>query len=350
MTDRLRVTIATPLAEADAHRILELEPRIDLHYRPELLPPMRFPADFVGDPAFARTAEQQREFEQLLSGADALYGIPDVQPHLLARTVRANANLRWVQTMAAGGGAQVRAADLSEDELARVAFTTSAGVHGDPLAEFALFGVLAAAKSLPRLAQQQASCTWTDRWTMRQLSDLRILVLGNGGIGRKAAEKFHLLGADVIGFSRSGERTAGQITPVRPIDEVSQHLRTADAVVLTLPGTPSTERLVDGTFLAGLKSGATLVNVGRGTVVDEPALVEALRSGQLGFAALDVFATEPLPGSSELWALPNVIISPHTAALDTREERRIAELFADNAGRLLDGLPLRNLVDAVNFY
>jgi phosphoglycerate dehydrogenase-like enzyme len=346
---RLRAVVAAPLSDADASRIVALEPRIDLIREPALLPPMRHAADFSGDPGFHRTAEQQRAFENLIDSADILYGIPDVDPAALARTVRANPLLRWVHTMAAGGGAQVSAADLTAAELTRVAFTTSAGVHGGPLAEFAVFGVFAGAKDLPRLSAQKSAHEWTGRWIMRQISDLTVLVLGLGGIGTETARKLSGLGAHVIAFNRSGEGSIDGVV-VKPIDQLSEHLPQADAVVVTLPGTASTEGLLDDRFFAALRPGATIVNVGRGTVIDEPALLRALDSGRVGFAALDVFAVEPLDAVSGLWDHPNVVISPHTAALDPREESRIAALFADNAGRLLDGRPMRNVVDTVEFY
>jgi phosphoglycerate dehydrogenase-like enzyme len=117
-----------------------------------------------------------------------------------------------------------------------------------------------------------------------------------------------------------------------------------------LPGTPATEKLVSAAVLDAVRPGTTLVSVGRGTVIDEDALVGALRDGRVGFAALDVFAVEPLAEDSPLWDLPNVLVSPHTAALDEAEDRRIAELFVENARRLLDGEPLRNVVDTVEFY
>jgi phosphoglycerate dehydrogenase-like enzyme len=123
-----------------------------------------------------------------------------------------------------------------------------------------------------------------------------------------------------------------------------------DGIVVTLPGTAATERLVSADVLAAVRPGTTLVNVGRGTVIDEDALVGALRDGRIGFAALDVVATEPLHPASPLWDLPNVLISPHIAALTPAEGRRIAELFADNATRLLDGRRMRNVVDTVEFY
>jgi len=120
--------------------------------------------------------------------------------------------------------------------------------------------------------------------------------------------------------------------------------------VITLPGTDATTGLISRDLLAAAKPGIVVVNVGRGTVVDEPALVDALRSGAVSSAYLDVFATEPLPDDSPLWAMPNVIVSPHTAALSPAEDRRIAELFADNLRRYLDGAPLRNVVDTHDFY
>ncbi|HEX6356404.1 D-2-hydroxyacid dehydrogenase [Actinophytocola sp.] len=345
----LRVVVAAPVSEVDCARVRALEPRVDLVVDHALLPPMRWPADFGGDPSWRRTPEQQRAYEAAIDSADALYGIPDADPSALARAVRANPRLRWVHTMAAGGGAQVKAAGLTADELDRVAFTTSAGVHGGPLAEFAVFGVFAGAKDLPRLNRQQRAREWSGRWTMRQVSELTVLVLGLGGIGRVVAEKLHALGAKVIGTSRREVDVAGVAEVVHP-DRLREVASLVDAVVATLPGTSATEHLLDSWFFAALRPGATVVNVGRGSVIDETALIDALGSGQVGFAALDVFETEPLPADSPLWTHENVLVSPHTAALSAAEERRIAELVAANATRLLDGVDLLNRVDTVEFY
>ncbi|MCX5600305.1 D-2-hydroxyacid dehydrogenase [Streptomyces phaeochromogenes] len=346
---RLRVAVAAPLSEENCARILALEPRIDLVVDQALLPPMRWPADFAGAPSWHRTPAQQQAYDAALDSADALYGIPDVDPAALARTVRANRGLRWVHTMAAGGGSQVKAARLTADELERVLFTTSAGVHGQPLAEFAVFGVLAGAKGLPRLIRGQRDHEWGGRWTMGQVSEQTILVLGLGGIGRVVARKLHALGARVIGTSRSGTGVPG-VDEVVPLDRIAEVAPTVDAVVNTLPGTAATEHLLDKGFFDALRPGATLVNVGRGSVVDEAALIEALDSGRVGFAALDVFETEPLPSHSPLWNHDHVLVSPHTAALSPAEDRLIAELFATNATRLLDGESLLNRVDTVEFY
>jgi phosphoglycerate dehydrogenase-like enzyme len=341
--------VATPLSEANCKVIESLEPRIELLRDQSLYPPMRHPADFSGDPTFRRTAEQRHQFETMLDTAEALYGIPDIDPAALRRTVDANPRLIWVHTMAAGGGSQVRAAELSRDQLSRITFTTSAGVHGGPLAEFAVFGVLAGAKDLGRLLTQQRNRNWTGRWEMRQLSEMTILVVGLGGIGAEVVRKLTALGATVIGTSRHA-RPVEHVKRIIKVEEMAGVVGDVDAIVLTLPGTAATDKLIGAELLAAVRPGTVLVNVGRGTVVDEDALLVALRDGRIGFAALDVFATEPLPSASPLWAEPNVLVSPHTAALNSAEDRLIAELFAANARRLLDGEPLVNQVDTVDLY
>jgi phosphoglycerate dehydrogenase-like enzyme len=212
-----------------------------------------------------------------------------------------------------------------------------------------VFGVLAGAKDLPRLLAQQRARRWTGRWQMRQVSEMTILVVGLGGIGSEVARQLSGLGATIIGTSRHG-RPVPHVDRLITTDEIAATVPEVDAIVLTLPGTAAPEKLIGAEVLAALKPGTILVNVGRGTVVDEDALLPALRDGRVGLAALDVFATEPLPTDSPLWDEPNVLVSPHTAALNAAEDRRIAELFAANATRLLDGEELLNRVDTVDFY
>ena len=345
----LRVVVATPLSEELCLLIERAEPRVELVRDQTLLPPMRRPADYRGDPAFRRTAEQQADFERMLDSADVLFGIPDVNPAALRRTVEANPGLRWVQVMAAGGGSQVKAAGLGQADLDRVVFTTSAGVHGGPLAEFAIFGIMAGAKQLPILQRDQRAHAWPERRALGQVRAQTVLVVGLGGVGREVARLAKALGMRTIGTSRD-DLPVPFVDELVHTDDLAAAAARADAIVVALPGTAATLKLVGDNVFAAVRPGTTLVNIGRGTVVDEDALIRALESGRIGFAALDVFAKEPLDPSSPLWDFPNVVISPHTAALDAGEERRIAELFADNATRFLDGLPLRTVVNTVEFY
>ena len=124
----------------------------------------------------------------------------------------------------------------------------------------------------------------------------------------------------------------------------------ADVVVVIVPHTPDTEQLIDGAALAAMRPGAFFINIARGMVVDEPALIAALQSGHLGGAALDVFAEEPLPPTSPLWDMPNVLVSPHSASTSDRENERITDLFCANLRRYLDGQPLENVLDTTRLY
>ena len=347
---RLRAVAATPLPDDLAERIREAEPRLDLVVEQDLLPPMRHAGDHQGDPAFSRSEADERRFQDLVDSAEVLYGIPDERPSHLARTIRANPRLEWVQLMPAGGGAQVKAARLEQDELERVRFTTTAGVHAVPLAEWCEFGLLAGFKTLPRLLQHQRAHEWAEsRWMMRRLEDSRVLVVGLGSIGRVVADRLAHQGVHVAGTSRRDVQVDGVEEVIHPRD-LAARVGDFDGVVVTLPGTDETRHLVSADVLAAVKPGVTIANVGRGTVIDQEALVAALQDGRVGFAALDVTDPEPLPEDSPLWDLPNVLISPHTAALSDKEDELIADLFARNATRYLDGDDLINPVNTREFY
>ena len=342
--DKVRVVVATPLAPELCDRIAAVDPRVEVVVDQELLPPMRHPADFAGDPSFSRTPEQQARFDELVDSAEVLYGIPDVQPPALARTVAANPDLRWVMTMAAGGGGQVVAAGLPDEALQRIVFTTSAGAHGIPLAEWAIFGLVCGCKELPRLQRQQRAHEWPTRVVGRPIEGSTVLVAGLGGIGQQVAKRCKALGMTVLGVKRRVDEVEN-VDEVHALDDLKSIVGRADHIVLTLPGTAQTEKLIGADVLALTKPGVTIVNVGRGTVIDEDALVDALRSGQVGFAALDVFAVEPLPAESPLWDFDNVLVSPHSGGLDSREDERICEIFCDNLRAYLAGRPLANVVD-----
>jgi phosphoglycerate dehydrogenase-like enzyme len=348
--ERIRVAVGGPLADELVQRIVEREPRVEILIDQSLLPPQRHPGDHAGDPAFERSPEQQRRYEELLNTADVLYGIPGEQPALLKRVVDTNPRLRWVHTTPAGGGSQVKAAGLTEEQLDRIAFTTSAGVHVEPLAEFSLLGLLAGLKTLPRLQDHQRRHEWaSDRWPMRLLGDSAVLVVGLGHIGRTTAGKLAALGVRVAGTSRRDVQVEGVREVIHP-DALADRIGEFDGIVVTLPGTDQTEHLVSAEVLAAVKPRAVVVNVGRGSVIEESALVRELQSGRIAFAALDVVENEPLDPDSPLWDMPNVLISPHTAAMNEREDGLIADLFAENATRFLDGRELINRVNTVEFY
>jgi phosphoglycerate dehydrogenase-like enzyme len=346
----LTVLIATPLEEELVQRVRDSAPGLEVLHDAALLPPPRYPSDHSGDPDFRRDEDGQRRFDGWVERAEVTLGVPGETPAALRELVGRAARLRWVQGMAAGMGQQVRAADLSAADLERVTFTSSVGVHATQLAEWAVLALLVFTKDLPRLQRDQRARRW-DHYAVRELTGQRLLVVGLGHIGREVARSARALGMHVTGVRRTPDHSDLEwVDRTASIDELAAVVPEADAVVLALPATTATNGLFTAELVDALPSHAVLVNVGRGSTLDEAALVAALREGRLAGAGLDVTATEPLPSDSPLWSMDNVLLSPHTAALSTKENERIVDLFCDNLRRLQNGEPLRNRVDTTHFY
>jgi phosphoglycerate dehydrogenase-like enzyme len=253
--------------------------------------------------------------------------------------------LRWVATLAAGTEALLQAG-FGDD----VVLTSGVSLHSGPVAEHALALLLAAGRRLHELRDAQHKRRWDahlggiqprhDPTAFRSLIGAHVVVWGFGHIGQRLGGLLMAMEARVTGVARSAGERGG--VPVVASEDVDALLPTADAVVMLLPSLLSTRRVLDAARLARLQSHAWLVNVGRGDTVDEAALVHALEAGVIAGAALDVFATEPLPMDSPLWALPNVIITPHSAGGRPMGAER---LLAGNLEALLAGRTLRNVVD-----
>jgi len=345
----LTVAIATPIDPELVEPIRAVDGGIEVRYEPDLLPPVRYPGDHQGVEAFTRDADAERRWQELLDSAEVLLGLPGDSPAGLGAVLRSNPGLRWVQGTAAGTGEQVKAAGLTEKELERVMITSASGVHVGPLAEFCLMGLLHFTKDLPRLRADQRAHHW-DHYPVAELRGGTLLVLGLGAIGTEVARLAKAFGMHTIGVNRRGVSDSPHVDEVYSSDRLHEVLGRAGALVVTLPLTDETQGMLDAEALQRIQPGAILVNAGRGGVIDEPALAQALREGRLKGAALEVFATEPLPTDSPLWDLPNVLISPHTAALSARENERIDELFCENLRRYLRGDQLLSRVDTKLFY
>jgi len=343
----VNVMIASPIEPELAERIRRVGLGYEVLWEPDLLPEPRYPSDHGGKP-LTRDDAQQARWNALLARAEVMYGIPGDSPAQLAVTVGKAPRLRWVQCTAAGAGGQVRAANLSPEDLERIVFTTSAGVHGTMLAEFFLTGLLALRKDLRRLERLRAKRAW-DHWAMGELNGSTLAIVGMGSIGTAIARIARAFGMRVLGVTRDG-RALEDVDKGYPTSNLVEAVAQSDAVVVTLPGTALTEKLFGRPAIEAMKRDAIFGSVGRGTVVDQDALIEALQSGAIAGAVLDVFTPEPLPPNNPLWTMQNVIFSPHTAALSVRENARIVELFCDNLERFAKGNPLRNVVSVTEFY
>ena len=343
------VVIATPVEEELVARLRAVDERLDVRFEPDLLPPPRFPSDHRGALDFVRSPPDEERFRRLVEGAEVLYGIPADTPDGLAWAVRTAPGLRFLQATAAGAGEQVRAAGLTAVELDRVMIASASGVHAVPLAEWSLLGLLAFTKGLPRLRHDAAERHW-DHYPVAELRGRTLLVIGVGEIGAEVARLASAFGMRVLGVKRDTGEQVAHVEAVHPPEAIDGLVQEADAIVITLPLTSETRGLISRRTIGRMRDGAIVVNVGRGGVLDEQALIDALVSGKLAGAALDVFAEEPLPDTSPLWALENVIVSPHTSALSWHENERIVELFADNLRRYLRGDELRSRVRTSVFY
>ncbi len=252
--------------------------------------------------------------------------------------------LRWVQTLAAGPDA-VLGAGFPGD----VVVTSGVGLHDRPVTEHALALVLALLRRLPAALAAQAEHRWADELgglqplhpegAVTTLLDARVLVWGFGNIGQNLAPLLQALGAQVRGVGRSAGERSG--FPVVAEDRLEAELEHTDVLVMILPATEATTHALDAARLAALPRHAFVVNVGRGSTVDEPALVAALTEGRIAGAALDVTEVEPLPADSPLWAAPNLLLTPHAAG-----GRPVGadELVAANLAALLADRELRNVV------
>jgi phosphoglycerate dehydrogenase-like enzyme len=307
--------------------------KVEIVFRPDLLPPATYVADHDGPADFKRSESDQAEWLNVLRSADVLFSLP--------REAKSNIfeicpNLKWLQGTSAGMGQPAQRLGIIESD---VIVTTASGVHGGALSEFVFLALLSQSRHQGWMAEKQRNRTW-QRFTGDELAGKTLLIVGVGRIGSQIIRVAKAFDMRVIAVGRSGgperavELYADRFITSDRLDEV---LPEADAVVIITPHTAGTDHLIGAVQFDLMKAGVTFINIGRGAVIDESAMIERLQSGRIGFAALDVFQTEPLPSSSPLWDLPNVLISPHCSANAPRENERITDIFVRNLELFADG-------------
>jgi phosphoglycerate dehydrogenase-like enzyme len=237
-----------------------------------------------------------------------------------------------------------------------VVVTNSREVHGPVVAEHAIALVLALAKRIPQAVRYQAKKEWAQEtlWyehpRPREISGDTVVVIGMGGIGREFTTRAKALGMKVLAVRENPKKGAEGADDVFGPGQLDEVLPQADYVLLCTPVTPATTGIINRARLARMKPDAYLLNVGRGPLVDEPALLEALQNRRIAGAALDVFVEEPLPSDSPFWSLDNLLITPHTAAVTERLWERHYQLIVENLTRFLAGRPLLYEVDKERGY
>ena len=289
-----------------------------------------------------RHATKEEDVDGLVHNADVAF-MPEMTPAHFA----AGRQLRWIHSPAAGIG-NMLFPTLVESE---VLLTNSRGVSADPIAEHVLALTLALFRKLPLTFRSQAARHWAQNDAMAapplgHLQGSRVLIVGLGSIGSACAWRFAALGAEVAAVRRRPDQpTPRGVSRVASDDQLHRLLPDADVVVISAAQTGRTRGLIGRTELALMRPNAILINVSRGKLVDEAALISALQEGTIAGAGLDVFEHEPLAPESGLWAAPNVIVTPHMAGFRHDHWDVVTALFADNLQRFDRGEPLRNVVD-----
>ncbi|HLJ40515.1 MAG TPA: D-2-hydroxyacid dehydrogenase [Candidatus Acidoferrales bacterium] len=255
--------------------------------------------------------------------------------------------LKWIHSTAAGVG------QLMYPELRRssIVLTNAGGVHAVPMSEHLLGTIIALARRFPDAMRYQSLGRWAQQeiWDAKprplELSGRVLLIVGFGATGRELARRIQPLGMRIWGITRSGRGDAQLAERILPVEELANVLPQADFAVLAAPETPETRQMIGAKEFALMKREAYLINVARGTLVDEVALAEALRTHSIAGAAIDVAEEEPLPPESPLWKLDNIFITPHVSAVTQRMWTRQMDLLMENLERWFDGRELINQVD-----
>jgi phosphoglycerate dehydrogenase-like enzyme len=302
---------------------------------PELLPQPRYASDHTGSRRDLDEAGLRR-WRRLLAQAEVCFDFDWDQPEMLPERAT---KLRWIQATSAGIGGFMDRTGLSASSIT---VTTAAGVHAVPLSEWVLTGVLHFVKEIPLLQARQREHRW-QRTAVGALAGRRAVVVGLGHVGRRVAHVLAALGVEVWGAGRQGGSYDGAgLARVGSTAALAGMLPGCDILVLCSPLTPETEGIIGRAELTLLPEHAIVVNIGRGQLVDEEAMIEALRARRLGGAVLDVARVEPLPQDSPLWNLDNVLICPHSASTFANENAALVELFLENLQLFRSGGPMRN--------
>lgn len=319
-----------------------------------VLSTMTFPPDWLAEVA---AASDRIALEQIPAAtadelpAEALAAAEVIYTGSAFPTREQAPALRWVQLDTAGADHVRRSPLWSRED---VVVTSLAGVSPRPMAEYVLAMVLAFAHRLPVAARLRARKQWPDpgeRWRLygpAHLPGSRMVIVGYGRLGRGIARAAQGFGIDVVGVRRDGGRVyADEVPGVASVTvaQLDEALAGADWIVVCVPGTPETRGLLGAARLAAVKPGAHLIDVSRGGVVEQAALLAALDDGRLAGAALDVFEDEPLASDSPLWDDPRIVLTPHISGLASDYSERVCALFKDNLARYVSGEPLHNVID-----
>ncbi|HMA34120.1 MAG TPA: D-2-hydroxyacid dehydrogenase [Chloroflexia bacterium] len=341
-TGPVYVLINFPLDAAERELVRGVSPRVQLDSSMEPEPGAAQAPGGATPPAPGWRRLPDGELAPLLARAHVLFTF-----RFPVEWLQQAPHLGWIQLTSAGVDHMI-GAGLFEPRP-EVQVTTASGIHAIPIAEHVIGYILAFVRGLVRAIPAQHESRW-DRYAPDEAYGKTLGIVGYGPIAQRTAVLAQALGMRVLVQRPTPTPPAPPVARFYTPSELPELLAASDFVLLAAPLTPATRHLIDAPALAAMRPGAVLINIARGGLVDEPALITALQAGQIGGAALDVFEQEPLPATSPLWTMPQVLITPHLAGANPHYNRRATELFCDNLRRYLAGEPLRNRVDPQRGY
>ncbi len=342
------ILISTWLELEHVERIRAVSPSVEVMYAPELLTKPRFPGDHGAEmPEVPLSQEDEARWLSLLGKATILFDIdrryadqlPDLAPNAL-----------WIQSTSSGIGQSVNNRRYPE-RMPNTIITTASGVHAIPLAEFTAMAMLMHSRRALHMIKEQQSRRW-ERFSGTDLSGRTVVIVGLGSVGSEVARISKALGMRVLGIRRNPKQSTSSeaVDAVHGLVSLPDLLPQAEFLVLAAPHTAETQGIIGVKEFTLLPKGAVLINISRGSLVDESALIASLTSGHVGGAYLDVFSKEPLPTANPLWSLPNVLVNAHSASTSDRENSRIVDLFCHNLHRYLNNETLLNVLDPIKGY
>jgi D-2-hydroxyacid dehydrogenase (NADP+) len=308
--------------------LLILDPRAD-EYKKALLP--KFPEVSI------HSAKKEEEIGDFIEKADILLVI-----RISNEMIKKASKLKWIQALTTGVDYIINLPSLKKD----VIVTSTRGMHGPQVSEMAFLLMLALNRSFPEVVRNQDKAVW-ERWPGRLLWKKKVAILGVGVIGEEIARKCKAFGMEVFGIDIVKKKVESVDIFYGP-ENIINVAREVDYFIIVAPFTPQTEKMVDSKVLSAMKPTAFLLNLGRGEIVDEDALINALKSGKIAGAGLDTYCQEPLPKDHPFWGMKNVIVSPHVAGMSDIYVEQAVSIFEENLRRFLKG-ESRNLINLVEW-
>ncbi|MEC9489457.1 MAG: D-2-hydroxyacid dehydrogenase [Halanaerobiales bacterium] len=280
--------------------------------------------------------ESSSDYSELIKKSEIVFGWPKTN------LVKQAENLKWLHLPSAGVD---RYADQEIYQNQDIVLTNSSGVYGKPIAEHVFAMIMAHNRNLIDYAYDKKEKKWQRKNEIKDFFNSTVGILGLGDIGSTIARRAKAWGAQVLALKRTMTELPAYVDQIYLNKDLNKLLSRADYVILTLPGTPETEGIIGREELKMMKNSAFIVNIGRGSLIKQDDLVEALEKGWIAGAGLDVTEPEPLPATSKLWEMDNVILTPHTSGFSPTNDQRRFEIFKDNLKHYLDQQELLNQVD-----